>query len=458
MARSPATPASCPRCGGRLARDNSSGRCTPCQAAERDRLVSAPTLPTPFWEHVPLRQALAERHFGKVIRAYRHHPYHGRQALPQATVARWLGITQAQLSRIENKTPTVHLDRLIHWAVILRIPARHLWFKLPGDREKEKADRQRVVATPELPEPDLHFLRSLRAADRQIGGAYLYATVCPHLGERALLTGPIQAMDAAPEHRLAAAASLHEMAGWMAHDSGNALLARRHFSDALTLAKKSKDLQLTAQTYASLSHLAGHLGEASAAVSHARDGLNVLRNAPPHGPLKARLLALGSRGLAMAGETSEACETFVEAESARTDECASISEWLSPFDAVSFTIEAARCFLRLGDLSEAQSRLQSVLIDPPKGRVRSQAFARLMLVTALLGRGRIDEACHLTYQALDQTASLGSAVVVGHLRHVAMLFTPRAAACADVPPLLDQLGAAIRERAWIGTSSAYGGT
>jgi transcriptional regulator with XRE-family HTH domain len=457
MARSPATHASCPRCGGRLARDNNSGRCTPCQAAERDRLVSAPTPPAPFWEHAPLRQALTERHFGKVIRAYRHHPYHGRHPLPQAAVAGWLGITQAQLSRTENNTPIVHLDRLTHWAELLRIPAQYLWFKLPEDREEEKDGGHAVVATRELREPDLHFLRSLRAADRQVGGAYLYATVCPHLREGAHRTGPVQAVDGAPKHRLAAAASLHEMAGWMAHDSGNASLARKHLADALALAQKSTDRHLAAQTYASLSHLAGHMGDASAAVSHARDGLNLLRNIPPHGSLKARLLALRARGLAMTGEAFEAGKTFVEAESAFTEESASISEWLSPFDAVSFTIEGARCFLRVGDLSEAQSRLQGVLVDPPKGRVRSQAFARLMLVTALLGKGRIDEACDLTYQALDHTASLGSAVVLGHLRHVAMLLKPRAAACADVPPLLDRLNAAIRERAWIGVPSAYGG-
>ena len=58
----------------------------------------------------------AERHLGRVIRAYRCHPYHGRVALPQTVVAGWLGITQAQLSRVENGPPLVHLDRLAHWA------------------------------------------------------------------------------------------------------------------------------------------------------------------------------------------------------------------------------------------------------------------------------------------------------------------------------------------------------
>jgi transcriptional regulator with XRE-family HTH domain len=130
MTRLPVTPANCPRCGGRLARDNDSGRCAACQAAERDRLIAPPTVPASFWEHEPIRQALTERHLGRLIRAYRCHPYHGRHPLPQTTVARWLGITQAQLSRIENGPAMVHLDRLIHWAQLLQIPAEHLWFKL----------------------------------------------------------------------------------------------------------------------------------------------------------------------------------------------------------------------------------------------------------------------------------------------------------------------------------------
>jgi hypothetical protein len=65
------TPANCPRCGGRLARDNDSGRCAACQAAERDHLIAPPTVPVSFWEHEPIRQALTERHLGRAIRAYR---------------------------------------------------------------------------------------------------------------------------------------------------------------------------------------------------------------------------------------------------------------------------------------------------------------------------------------------------------------------------------------------------
>jgi transcriptional regulator with XRE-family HTH domain len=70
---------------------------------------------------------------GRVIRAYRCHLYHGRHPLAQEVVAGWVGITQAQLSRIENGPSIVHLDRLMQWARVLSIPGEHLWFKLPAD-------------------------------------------------------------------------------------------------------------------------------------------------------------------------------------------------------------------------------------------------------------------------------------------------------------------------------------
>ncbi len=77
------------------------------------------------------------RHMGRVIRAYRVHPDHGRNVISQETAAAWAGITQAQLSRIENGGPIVHLDKLVQWAKTLRIPPEHLWFKMPDDGTAE---------------------------------------------------------------------------------------------------------------------------------------------------------------------------------------------------------------------------------------------------------------------------------------------------------------------------------
>jgi hypothetical protein len=69
---------------------------------------------------------------GRVIRAYRRHPWHGK-ALPQERVAQWLCLSQAQLSRVENGPALQDLARLISWARILGLPSDLLWFKLPGE-------------------------------------------------------------------------------------------------------------------------------------------------------------------------------------------------------------------------------------------------------------------------------------------------------------------------------------
>ncbi len=120
----------CAACGVRLAGDNTRAHCAPCERATRTLIAEPPRVLPQFWDHRTMKAALASRHMGRVIRAYRHHPFHGR-SLSQDVVGTWMGITQVQVSRIEGGPPIVHLDRLIHWARTLRIPQGHLWFMLP---------------------------------------------------------------------------------------------------------------------------------------------------------------------------------------------------------------------------------------------------------------------------------------------------------------------------------------
>jgi transcriptional regulator with XRE-family HTH domain len=119
-------------CGALLARDNTDGRCASCCARSRLQPSTAPEVPPEFWDYDPMKEALNQRHMGLIIRTFRNHPGHGRKAISQETAASWAGITQAQLSRIENGAPIRHLDRLVQWAATLRIPAKHLWFSLPA--------------------------------------------------------------------------------------------------------------------------------------------------------------------------------------------------------------------------------------------------------------------------------------------------------------------------------------
>jgi hypothetical protein len=91
-------------------------------------------VPAEFWQDDRLREALAAWHMGQAFYAYRVHPWHSR-VVSQETLAGWLGLTQAQLSRIESATtPPQDLGKLMSWAHSLRIPGDLLWFKLPSDK------------------------------------------------------------------------------------------------------------------------------------------------------------------------------------------------------------------------------------------------------------------------------------------------------------------------------------
>lgn len=114
----------CQSCGGLLAGDNRTDMCSPC-ARRTDAAASA--MPEHFWDTPPLAAALKHRRFGQVIRAYRE----ARGDVTQAQVARWLGISQVQVSRIERGQSAVNdLEKLDRWAHALRIPPRCLWFAL----------------------------------------------------------------------------------------------------------------------------------------------------------------------------------------------------------------------------------------------------------------------------------------------------------------------------------------
>ncbi|MEY9843057.1 transcriptional regulator with XRE-family HTH domain [Streptacidiphilus sp. BW17] len=149
----------CRLCGTTLAADNRSGLCSPCQ--HKSGASSAPEVPSDFWDAEPLRKALADRHIGQVIRAYRQHPFHranfGRRGIPQSSVGDWLVLTQAQVSRIESGSAPRNLDTLIHIARTLRIPSDLLWFTLPQDKSTATEARH-------LPRQDGHPDPAVRAS------------------------------------------------------------------------------------------------------------------------------------------------------------------------------------------------------------------------------------------------------------------------------------------------------
>lgn len=354
-----------------------------------------------------------------------------------------MGQTQAQLSRLENGPGLRDLDRLVAWAVLLGMPTDMLWFSLP-----EKAVSR---TEPELVGVALPFVRALRVADRQVGGAHLYSTVATCLAQ---YTPSSFAREDTNVAARPAVASFAEMAGWMALDGGARRAARRHLVHAATLASASDDTQLFAQTHASLSYLSRREGNAAEALVHIQTGLQHFRRGPSHGPLEARLLAMLACGLAAAGDAVEATAVMADAQRAFERESGTASPWLSPFDAASLASEVAWCSLKVGDNARAIRHLREALAQRKPDRVRSRAFAQLMLAMALLGQGRPDEACVLVLEVLECTANLGSAVLLEQLRHVHVLLQSHVNSCSDVPDVVARLTESIRDRAWIGAAAA----
>jgi len=128
------TPRYC-RCGTRLGRYRVGDLCGQCEKKLAALRTTPPQVPVEFWETAQFRDAFAAQHIGQVCRAYRKHPYHlaayGKDGIPQEVVGGWLGLTQAQISRIETGAPVRQLDNLARWARTLRIPEPLLWFRPP---------------------------------------------------------------------------------------------------------------------------------------------------------------------------------------------------------------------------------------------------------------------------------------------------------------------------------------
>jgi tetratricopeptide (TPR) repeat protein len=469
------------RCGTRLARDNTASHCAPCQAKARDLMLRSPDVSEDFWDTEQFRDAFAAQHIGQVSRAYRRHPNHiaayGKDGIPQDTVGRWLGLTQAQVSRIESGPAVKHLDSLTHWAKTLRIPGYLLWFKLAGEsvphEERVHVVQPTSIAIPLQPRPQptmsaasfglsllgngllatgeayTSVMQSFRAADRQVGGGHLYATVVKYL--QAEIAPRLFGVDHDSDGRLVftAAAALTEMAGWMAHDAGRDQAAEQHFARSLDLVKVGGDRQLGVHVLASMSHLAHHRGSPGDAIQLARRGREALARGPRQPELEARLLAMQARGFAVLRRAEECTALLVRAEGALTatpDDAR--SQWISHFDEASLASEAARCFRELADHQEAQRQAERIIQLRPSDRTRSRAFGQLLLVTVLIAQGRPDEACALAQEVLDATQQLGSYLVIQQLLDLKQLLEPHQGS-REVSAFLGCLEEALRERVWL---------
>ncbi|MGW5050168.1 helix-turn-helix transcriptional regulator [Actinokineospora sp. NPDC004072] len=287
----------CARCSASLADDNTASMCGRCHRELSDQMSSPPAnLDREFFETDEFTAAFDSRHIGRVLKAYRHHPRHLRifgKALSQALLGRWLGgLTQAQVSRLENGEPEQNLRTLIRYARIMHLPADKLWFDLPGSRRvirvadaiedavMEAANESaRLLSWAESDAVGDLTIEEVSDEIRWISNNYLIAPTGPLFNRIRLLRDRLFQMiegcrkpSRLVELYTAAGWSL-SLLGWMSTDMGASQAAKSHFRTAWACAENAEADELKAWVRACQHTASFWSGDFAQAKRAAEDGL-----------------------------------------------------------------------------------------------------------------------------------------------------------------------------------------
>jgi transcriptional regulator with XRE-family HTH domain len=238
-----------------------------------------------------MRNALATWHMGRVIDAYRHHPWHG-QVLRQSVVGNWFGLTQTQLSRIESGRAPEEMSKLVRWAKLLGIPPELLWFKMPGDGSTSLAKAPVVAAQgaggpawPVVPHGWPSDMTDVnRALDEVAGHAIQFSQCSTTAGTVDLLDEQVRSL-ARDYLTMAPLPVIQEAAG----------ISRRIYG-MLTQRQRLRDARelhiIAAKVHALLSWAASDLGRLPVAAVHGQMALALAEEADHPGTASLALCAL----------------------------------------------------------------------------------------------------------------------------------------------------------------------
>ena len=454
-----------------MAKDNTDRLCATCRAKANDDLVRPPTLPLSFWADTHMATALDSWHMGKVLLAYRTHPSHGR-TISQETVAGWLDLTQAQLSRIENGRAPEELSKLIHWANTLGVPSDLLWFKLPQDR---------VVRVGSLPQPRkvrdepverrnfigigaglaaaktasaVDFLTALRPAeaptivrredieqvqraaqlfttwDHTYGGGIVREAVIAQLRWSALLL-KIECPKSLRPHLFTAVGSLSSVCGFMAFDAFAHHEGQQMFTFGLSCAEEGGAWHLRAKLLSNLARQAIWCGDADTGLTYTE--LALVRPDRLTATEQAMLHTARARALGKLGQVQQTLEAIGAADDAFARANPSDDPpWMTYYDHAQHHGDTGHALFDLAMRGACQSkavqRLHTAVEGHTDGYARSRAISGTKLATVTMATGDPREAVAIGNRALDDAGHLRSRRTISDLhelrrtaqRHVAI--------------------------------------
>ncbi|MFC9908594.1 regulator [Streptomyces sp. NPDC059862] len=279
----------------------------------------------------------------------------------------------------------------------------------------ERASGHRVTAG------DIAALRSVgelfRTLDNAYGGGHARQALVRYLEHECepMLRGTYG--EQTGRRLFAAAADLTRLAGWTSYDIAAHGLAQRYFVQALRLAQAAGDRAYGSYVLATMSRQAVYLGHGREAVQLARVAQQgVGSSAPP--VVQALLHAAEARGHGVLGEVRACTAALVRAErtleAARTGD--EVPHWARFFDEAQLADEFGHCHRDLQQFRAAAQHAERSLQLRAPGFARSRLFCRVVLATARLGLGELDQACALAAEAAGQAAEMRSVRAVEYVR------------------------------------------
>ncbi|TPQ17339.1 regulator [Streptomyces sporangiiformans] len=302
-------------------------------------------------------------------------------------------------------------------ATIGRVPAQAQGRPaVPRQRtQTERQPGQRVSAG------DIAALRSVgelfRALDHAYGGGHARQALVRYLEHEAepMLRGTYG--EQTGRRLFAAAADLTRLAGWTSYDIAAHGLAQRYFVQALRLSQAAGDRAYGSYVLVTMSRQAVYLGHGREAVQLARVAQQgVGSSAPP--VVQALLHAAEARGHGVLGEVRACTSSLVRAERALeaarpTDD---VPYWARFFDEAQLADEFGHCHRDLQQYRAAAQHAERSLQLRAPGYARSRLFCRVVLATARLGLGELDQACQLGAEAAAQAAEMRSVRAAEYVR------------------------------------------
>ncbi|MEV5309070.1 regulator [Streptomyces sp. NPDC052610] len=241
----------------------------------------------------------------------------------------------------------------------------------------------------------------------------------------------------------AAAADLTRLAGWTSYDIAAHGLAQRYFVQALRLSQAAGDRPYGAYVLVTMSRQAVYLGHGREAVQLARVAQQgVGGSAPP--AVQALLHAAEARGHGVLGEVRACTASLVRAERALEAARAGdeVPHWARTFDEAQLADEFGHCHRDLQQFRAAAQHAERSLQLRAPSFARSRLFCRVVLATARLGLGELDQACALAAEAAGQAAEMRSVRAVEYVKDFERRLEPYKDA-APVRSYRDKVAAAL---------------